>query len=66
MGNWGLLVSTTIVKILWMPHLKSGSNVAEDAILEKRPEEESNSEVTDEFQIRPEQDFTYHENRYNP
>jgi hypothetical protein len=45
-----------------MPHLKSGSNVAEDAILEIRPEEESNSEVTDEFQIRPEQDFTYHEN----
>ena len=51
MGNWGLLVTTTIVKILSMPYLKSGSNVAEDAILEIRPEEESNSEVTDEFQM---------------
>ena len=34
-----------------MPHLKSKSNVAEDAILEIRPAEESDSEVTDEFQI---------------
>ena len=51
MGNWGLLVSTTIVKMLSMPHLKSKSNVAEDAILEIRPEEESNSEATNDFQI---------------
>ena len=34
-----------------MPHLKNGSSVEEDAILEIRPEEESKSELTDEFQI---------------
>ncbi len=34
-----------------MPHLKSGSNVAKDAILEIRPKEELNSEATDDFQI---------------
>ena len=34
-----------------MPCLKNGNSVEEDAILEIGPEEESNSELTDEFQI---------------
>ena len=43
-------MTTTIVKIVLIPHLKNESSAEEDAILEIRPEEESNSEVTNEFQ----------------
>ena len=46
-----LVINKELKNFLVMPRLKNGNSVEEDAILEIGPEEESNSELTDEFQI---------------
>ena len=46
-----LVINKELKNFLVMPCLKNGNSVEEDAILEIGPEEESNSELTDEFQI---------------
>ena len=48
-----LVINKELKNFLVMPRLKNGSSVEEDAILEIGPEEESNSELTDEFQNFP-------------